>query len=97
VRIRTACASPRERSKPYARVNVYRASAHADSRLRFEAATARVETASGYSAAELAGGFTLALTSGAEFYGELGRTYSAGGDVEMKSSVQGSIGLRLHR
>jgi outer membrane autotransporter protein len=82
--------------QPYARVNVYRASAHADlTEFVSEAATTRVESPSGYSAVELASGFTLALTSGAEFYGELGRTYSAGGDVDLKSSVQGSVGVRL--
>ena len=82
--------------QPYARVNVYRASAHADlTEFVTESTTTRVESASGYSAVELAGGFTLALTSGAEFYGEVGRSFSAGGDVDLKSSVQGSVGVRL--
>jgi outer membrane autotransporter protein len=82
--------------QPYARVNVYRASAHADlTDFVTESTTTRVENPSGYSTVELAGGFTLALTSGAEFYGELGRSFSAGGDVDLKSSVQGSVGVRM--
>ncbi|MEP7101230.1 MAG: autotransporter outer membrane beta-barrel domain-containing protein [Burkholderiales bacterium] len=97
VRVKDSLRSAAGLFQPYARVNVYSASAGTDfTDFVASAATARVESASGYRSVELAAGFTLALTPRADLYGELGRSFSAGGDVELKSSVQGSVGLRMH-
>lgn len=97
VRIKDSLRSAAGLFQPYARVNVYSASAGTDlTDFVVPATTTRVESASGYRAVELAAGFTLALTPRAELYGEMGRSFSAGGDVELKASVQGSVGLRMH-
>ncbi|KQV85631.1 hypothetical protein ASC87_08095 [Rhizobacter sp. Root1221] len=97
VRIKGSLPSAAGLFQPYARVNVYKASAGTDlTDVAAGAATTRVESASGYGAVELAAGFTLALTPLADLYGEFGRSFSAGGDVELKSSVQGAVGLRMH-
>lgn len=97
VRIKGSLPSAAGLFQPYARVNLYKASAGTDlTDFVAGAATTRVESASGYSAVELATGFTLALTPLADLYGEFGRSFSAGGDVELKSSVQGAVGLRMH-
>ncbi|PSL84607.1 hypothetical protein C7T35_10745 [Variovorax sp. WS11] len=84
------------RLQPYARFNVYRASSGADV-VDFvaPAAATRVASGSGYTATEVAGGLSLALTPATTVYGEVGRTFSAGGDARVKSSVQGTIGLRV--
>lgn len=83
------------RLQPYVRVSVYRASSGADV-VDFVGPTgARIASASGYTATEVAGGFSLALTPATKIYGEIGRTFSAGGDARVKSSVQGTIGLRV--
>ena len=55
----------------------------------------RIASASGYTSAELAGGFTLAVTRATSVYGEVGRLFSTGGDARVKSSVQGSVGLKV--
>jgi outer membrane autotransporter protein len=84
------------RLQPYARVSVYRASSGADL-VDFvgPAAVTRISGATGYTATEVAGGFSLALTPATSVYAELGRTAGTGGDTRVKSSVQGTIGLRL--
>ncbi len=64
-------------------------------RVRRPGGPTRFASASGYSAAEVAGGFTLALTPAASLYGELGRVFAIGGDARVKSSVQGSVGVKL--
>jgi outer membrane autotransporter protein len=84
------------RLQPYARVNLYHAGAGADiAEFIGPAGSTGFASASGYSAAELAGGFTLALTPAASLYGELGRVFAIGGDARVKSSAQGSIGVKL--
>lgn len=96
VRIKGDFATGAGRLQPYARLNLYRASAGADvAEFVGPAGSTRFASASGYSAAELAGGFTLALTPAASLYGELGRVISVGGDARVKSSVQGSVGVKL--
>ena len=84
------------RLQPYARVNVYRAGSGTDV-LGFASPSATVHTSSknGYTSTELAGGFTLGLTPTMAIYGELGRLFSNSGDTEVKSSVQGSLGVRI--
>jgi hypothetical protein len=77
-------------------VNLYRAGAGADvAEFVGPAGSTRFAGAGGYSAAEVAGGFTLALTPAASLYGELGRVFAIGGDARLESSVQGSVGVKL--
>ncbi len=96
VRIKGDFATGAGRLQPYARLNLYRASAGADlAEFVGPAGSTRFASASGYSAAELAGGFTLALTPTASLYGELGRVFAVGGEARNKSSVQGSVGVKL--
>jgi outer membrane autotransporter protein len=96
VRIKGDMSTGAGRLQPYARVNVYRASSGADVVNFIGPATSTgIASASGYTATEVAGGFTLALTSATSVFGEVGRTFSAGGDARVKSSVQGTIGLRV--
>jgi outer membrane autotransporter protein len=84
------------RLQPYARVNVYRADSGADVTSFVGAtSTARISSASGYTSTEVAGGFSLGLTPTTMLYGEVGRLFSSGGDAQVKSSVQGSLGVRV--
>ena len=96
MRVKGDFATGAGRLQPYARVNLYRAGAGADiAEFVGPAGSTRFASASGYSAAEVAGGFTLALTQAASLYGELGRVFALGGDARVKSSVQGSAGVKL--
>jgi len=98
VRVKGDFATGAGRLQPYARVNLYRAGAGAGADIAEfvgPAGSTRFASASGYSAAEVAGGFTLALTQAASLYGELGRVFALGGDARVKSSVQGSAGVKL--
>jgi outer membrane autotransporter protein len=84
------------RLQPYARVNVYHAGSGADVVTFVGPATAtRISSASGYTSTEVAGGLSLALTPVTTVYGEIGRLISNGGDAQVKSSVQGSVGIRV--
>ena len=84
------------RLQPYARVNVYRAGSGTDVVTFTSVANAsRVSTASGYTSTEVAGGFSLALSTVTMIYGEVGKLFSNGGDARVKSSVQGSLGVRV--
>jgi outer membrane autotransporter protein len=82
--------------QPYARFNIYRASSGQD-QVRFStpAASTVIASATGYTSAEVAGGFTLGLSPGVSVYGELGSLFDIGGDARVKSSVEGSVGLRV--
>jgi outer membrane autotransporter protein len=84
------------RLQPYARVNVYRAASGGDA-VTFTGLSGvnRVSTASGYTSTEVAGGFSLTLTAATMIYGEVSRLFSSGGDARVKSSVQGSLGVRV--
>jgi type V secretory pathway adhesin AidA len=95
VRIKGDIATGAGRLQPYARVNVYRASSGADVVDFVGPGGARIASASGYTATEVAGGFSLGLTPATTVYGEIGRTFSAGGDARVKSSMQATIGLRV--
>ena len=84
------------RLQPYARVNVYRAGSGTDVvGFASPAGTVRTSSANGYTSTEVAGGFTLGLTPTMAIYGELGHLFSNSGDTQVKSSVQGSLGVRV--
>lgn len=96
VRIKGDMVTAAGRLQPYARVNVYRAGSGADVATFVGPATAtRISSASGFTSTEVAGGFSLALTPVTTIYGEIGRLLSSGGEAQVKSSVQGSLGLRV--
>ncbi|MGJ7493624.1 autotransporter outer membrane beta-barrel domain-containing protein [Variovorax sp. RT4R15] len=96
VRIKGDIATGAGLLQPYARANLYRTGRGADvAEFIGPAATTRIASASGYTSAELAGGFTLAVTPAASIYGEVGRLFSSGGDARVKSSVQGAVGLKV--
>ena len=97
VRIKGDFATSAGRLQPYARVNVYRADSGTDvvSFVTSGGASARSASGHGYTSTEVAGGFTLSLTPTTSLYGEVGHLFSNSGDTQVKSSVQGSLGVRL--
>ena len=96
VRVKGDISTPAGRLQPYARVSVYRASSGADvATFIGTASSTRIASASGYTSTEVAGGFSLALTPVTTVFGEVGRTFGTGGDARVKSSVQGTVGLRV--
>lgn len=84
------------RLQPYGRFNLYYASSGSDV-LGFinPAAVTSLASAAGYTTAELAAGATLALSPAVSVYGELGRLFDIGGDARVKSSIQGSLGMKI--
>jgi len=96
VRIKGDIFTAAGRLQPYARVNVYRADTGTDMVTIVGPVSAlQSSSASSYTSTEVAGGFTLALTPVMTVYGELGRLFSSGGDAQVKSSLQGSLGVRV--
>ncbi len=96
VRVKGEMATGAGKLQPYARFNLYRSSSGNDvARFSTPAATTSIASSAGGSAAELAGGFTLALGDSTSLYGELGKQWAAGGQTRVKSSAQGSLGLRI--
>ncbi|KIQ36208.1 hypothetical protein RT97_01980 [Variovorax paradoxus] len=82
--------------QPYGRFNVYRTSSGADiARFVNGATRTGIEAPTGGTSTELAGGFTLALGQTTSLYGEIGKLWSSGGDARVKSSINGSLGVRV--
>ncbi|RST51861.1 autotransporter outer membrane beta-barrel domain-containing protein [Variovorax sp. MHTC-1] len=82
--------------QPYGRFNVYKASAGADvARFIGPAASTDITSRTGATVSELAGGLTLALNQTTSIYGEIGKLWASGGATDVKTSVQGSLGLRM--
>jgi outer membrane autotransporter protein len=96
VRIKGDIATRAGRLQPYARINVYR-TARASDVVRFitPAANTAIASRTGGTSSELAAGFTLALSPTTSVYGELSHLAAAGGDARVKSSLGGSLGLRV--
>jgi len=84
------------RVQPYGRVNLYRA-ANGNDVTRFEnaAASTAISSSTGYTSSELAGGATLKLNDRTDVYAEIGKQWAAGGDSDVSSAVQGSMGVRV--
>ncbi|MBB3175701.1 autotransporter outer membrane beta-barrel domain-containing protein [Variovorax sp. Sphag1AA] len=96
VRVKGDFATSAGRLQPYGRVNLYHAGSGTDvATFASPAASTAIASATGYTSAEVAGGATLALSSSTTLYGEVGHVFDIGGDARVKSSVQGSIGVRL--
>ncbi|MEJ8810189.1 autotransporter outer membrane beta-barrel domain-containing protein [Variovorax ureilyticus] len=96
VRVKGDFATSAGRLQPYGRVNLYRAGSGTDvATFIAPAASTPIASATGYTSAEVAGGATLALSPSTTLYGEVGHVFDVGGDARVKSSVQGSVGVRL--
>lgn len=96
VRVKGDIPTSAGRLQPYARVNVYRASGGTDlTSFIGPAGSTNIGSATGYTSTELAGGMTLALNAATTLYGELGQLYNSGGDASVRSSLQGSLGIRV--
>ena len=96
VRIKGDLATSAGRLQPYGRLNFYQANLGGDAALFIGPAAATVIASEGsYSAGEIAAGATLALTQAASLYGEIGTLWNIGGDANVKSSVQGSLGIKV--
>ncbi|TMU69930.1 autotransporter outer membrane beta-barrel domain-containing protein [Pseudomonas fluorescens] len=82
--------------QPYTRVNLYRA-ANGNDKTRFETsqASTAISSSTGGTSTELAGGVTVQLNPSTDVYAELGKQWAAGGDTDVSSSVQGSMGVRV--
>ncbi|QGW82270.1 autotransporter outer membrane beta-barrel domain-containing protein [Variovorax paradoxus] len=82
--------------QPYGRFNLYKASSGADvARFIGPAGATNITGRTGSTFSELAGGLTLALNQTTSVYGEVGKLWASGGDARVKSTVQGSLGLRM--
>jgi len=82
--------------QPYGRLNVYKSSSGTDvARFISPAAITDVGAPVGGTSTELAGGFTLALSPRTSVYGEVGKLWSSGGSEKVRSSVGGSLGVRV--
>jgi outer membrane autotransporter protein len=96
VRLKGEMATALGTLQPYGRFNLYKASSGADV-VRFvgPAATTDVTGRTGSTVSELAGGLTLALNQTTSIYGEVGKLWASGGATDVKTSLQGSLGLRM--
>ena len=82
--------------QPYGRFNVYRSSSGADiARFVNGAITTDISVPTGGASTELAGGFTLTVGESTSLYGEVGKLWASGGNARVKSSVNGSVGVRV--
>ncbi|CAA2110469.1 autotransporter outer membrane beta-barrel domain-containing protein [Variovorax paradoxus] len=82
--------------QPYGRFNVYKSSGGADIARFVNGTTATgIAAPTGSTSSELAGGFTLALSTSTSVYGEIGKLWASGGDAKVRSSVNGSVGVRV--
>lgn len=82
--------------QPYVRVSAYKSTDGTD-RARFttNAASTEINTASGGTNVEAAGGLSLALGKNARVYTELGVTDAAGGNVKSTSSLSTNLGVSV--
>lgn len=96
VRVKGDIATRAGRLQPYARVNLYHASSGTDvATFIGPAASTPIASTTGYTSTEAAGGMTLTLSPVTTLYGEISHLFSSGGDLRVKSSVQGSLGVRI--
>ena len=96
VRLKGEMATALGTLQPYGRFNLYKASSGADvARFIGPAATTDVTGRTGSTVSELAGGLTLALNQTTSIYGEVGKLWASGGATDVKTSLQGSLGLRM--
>jgi fibronectin-binding autotransporter adhesin len=96
VRIKGEFATGAGTLQPYGRINVFHASGGADVTqfLNFGGGTA-IQSETGSTSTEVAGGVTLALGERTSLYGELGKLWASGGAARVKSSINASLGVRV--
>ncbi|RYF45911.1 MAG: autotransporter domain-containing protein, partial [Comamonadaceae bacterium] len=85
------------RLRPYARLNLWHGFKGTD-RTTFAGGggSTTFDSAMGYTSVEVAAGATLALTTTTSVYGEVGNLrHLGGGGQKVKSSVQGTVGVKL--
>ena len=97
VRIKGEIDTAAGRLMPYARLNVWK-TRKAEDTARFStlAAITPIVTPSGGTSTEAAVGATLALNDKVSLYGELGKSWAAGGDTRTRSSLQGGVGIKVN-
>ncbi len=96
LRIKGDLATAAGRLQPYGCLNFYRANFGGDAALFIgPAASTAIASEGSYSASEIAAGATLALSSTTSLCGEIGHQWNMGGDASVKSSVQGSLGIKV--
>jgi autotransporter-associated beta strand protein len=96
LRIKGSFATGAGTLQPYARVNVYRSSNGNDvARFVNPAAITPVGAPIGSTSAELAAGFTLAVSQRTSVYGELGKLWATGGAARVGSSINAAAGVRV--
>ncbi|RST51123.1 autotransporter outer membrane beta-barrel domain-containing protein [Variovorax sp. DXTD-1] len=85
------------RLQPYGRINLWHGFSGKDTTTFVgPAGSTAIGTKIGYTSTELAAGFTLRLTPTTSVYGEVGKLFKVGGGNSVKSSVQGSVGVKLN-
>ena len=85
------------RFQPYARVNLWHGFGGTDTATFVGLAGATtISSRIGYTSTELAVGATLSVTKSVSLYGEVGKLFHSGGsDARVKTSVQGSLGVKF--
>nr|WP_279032552.1 autotransporter outer membrane beta-barrel domain-containing protein [Snodgrassella alvi] len=83
--------------RPYARVNFFYSPGGADHTSYItNVATTRLNAGASHASTELAIGGTYDITNKVKAYGEIGHTWSNGGDAHTKAPVNGSVGLKIN-
>ncbi|OOX80317.1 autotransporter outer membrane beta-barrel domain-containing protein [Snodgrassella alvi] len=83
--------------RPYARVNFFYSPDGADhTSYVTNVATTRLNAGASRASTELAIGGTYDITNKVKAYGEIGHTWSNGGDAHTKAPVNGSVGLKIN-
>jgi autotransporter-associated beta strand protein len=96
LRIKGSFATGAGTLQPYARLNVYRSSKGNDvAQFVSPAAITPVGAPIGSTSAELAAGFTLAVSQRTSLYGELGKLWATGGAARVGSSINAGMGVRV--
>ncbi|ADU39106.1 autotransporter outer membrane beta-barrel domain-containing protein [Variovorax paradoxus] len=96
VRLKGEIATSLGTLQPYGRFNIYKTSGGADvARFIGPAGTTDITGRTGSTVGELAGGLTLALNATTSLYGEVGKLWAAGGKTDVKTALQGALGLRM--
>ncbi|MGZ9711456.1 autotransporter domain-containing protein [Glaciimonas sp. GNP009] len=97
-RITTDMATSLGHLQPYARLNLWHGFSGKDTTTFVNpAATTPISTSVGYTSTETALGLTLQLAPMTSLYGEVGKLFRVGNsdDAQVRSSVEGSIGLKI--
>jgi outer membrane autotransporter protein len=81
--------------QPYGRLNVYKRFKGTDlARFANPSAITDIATPTGGTSAELAAGFTLALSKNSSLYGEFGKLWATAGASRTGGGINGSVGVR---